>query len=137
MKAGVAKWDVNYVAFDNYEDYVPYHKKYLLGMTQHGLLKMVPDLIDTVNRHIVALHGRFQAVAFNKQLIASDRIPATWDGFLNPEFRERKIATHVRAVMFAALVPAWGLEKNNGLCQEIGGSETDRVEGRESHYQLR
>jgi ABC-type Fe3+ transport system substrate-binding protein len=124
MKAGVAKWDANYVAFDNYEDYLPYQKKYdLLGMTQHGLLKMVPDLIDPVNRHIVALGGHFQAVAFNKQLIAPDRVPATWDGFLNAEFRDRKIATDVRAVMFAALVPAWGLEKTTDFARKLAAQK--------------
>ena len=124
MKAGVAKWDVNYVAFDNYEDYVPYQKKYdLLGMAQHGVLKIVPDLVDPVNSHIVALGGHFQAVAYNKQLIAPDRVPDTWEGFLRPEFRDRKIATDVRAVMFAALVPAWGLEKTVDFARKLASQK--------------
>jgi ABC-type Fe3+ transport system substrate-binding protein len=120
MRTGMAKWDVNYVAFDNYEDYIPYQKKYdLLGMTQQGVLKMIPDLIDPVNRHIVALGGHFQAVAYNKQLVSPERLPGTWDGFLNPEFKDRKIATDIRSVMFAALVPAWGLERTVAFARKL------------------
>src|SRR4030095_2336166 len=124
MKAGVAKWDINYVAFDNYEDYIPYQKKYdLLGMTQHGVLKMGLELIDPVNREIVALGGHFQAVAYNKRLIAPDRVPDTWDGFLKPEFADKKIATDVRSVMFAALVPAWGLEKTQDFARKLAAQK--------------
>src|SRR5262245_42119318 len=124
MKAGVAKWDINYVAFDNYEDYIPYQKKYdLLGMAQHGVLKMGLELIDPVNREIVALGGHFQAVAYNKLLIAPDRVPDTWDGFLKPEFADKKIATDVRSVMFAALVPAWGLEKTLEFAKKLAAQK--------------
>jgi ABC-type Fe3+ transport system substrate-binding protein len=124
MKAGVAKWDVNYVAFDNYEDYLPHQKKYdLVGMAQHGVLKIVPDLVDPVNRHIVALGGHFQAVAYNKKLIAPAQVPDTWDGFLRPEFKDRKLTTDVRAVMFAALVPAWGLEKTVDFARRLAAQK--------------
>ena len=124
MKTGVAKWDVNYVAFDDYEDYLPYQKKYdLLGMAQYGVLKIIPDLVDPVNRHIVALGGHFQAVAYNKELIAPDRVPDTWDGFLMPEFKDRKITTDVRSVMFAALVPAWGLEKTVDFARKLAAQK--------------
>jgi ABC-type Fe3+ transport system substrate-binding protein len=124
MKAGVAKWDVNYVAFDNYDDYLPYQKKYdLLAMTQRGVLKMIPDLIDPVNRYVVALGGHFQAVAYNKELIPPDRVPDSWDGFLKQEFRDKKIATDVRSVMFAALVPAWGLEKTLDFAKKLAAQK--------------
>jgi hypothetical protein len=76
-------------------------------------------LIDPVNRHVVALGGHFQAVAYNKELIAPERVPDTWEGFLKAEFKDKKIATDVRSVMFAALVPTWGLEKNLGFCQKF------------------
>jgi iron(III) transport system substrate-binding protein len=124
LKAGIAKWDVNYVAFDYYDDYLPYQKKYdLLAMTQHGVLKMIPGLIDPVNRHVVALGGHFQAVAYNKDLIPPDRVPDSWDGFLKPEFRDKKIATDVRSVMFAALVPAWGLEKTQDFARKLAAQK--------------
>ena len=48
MKAGMAKsWDVNYLAFDFYTEFLPYQKKFdILGMAQHGVLRMAPKLID-------------------------------------------------------------------------------------------
>ena len=124
MKAGIAKWDVNYVAFDNYDDYLPYQKKYdLLGMTQQGVLKMNSTLIDPVNRNVVAMGGHFQAVAYNRDLIAPEKVPNDWEGFLNPEFRDKKIATDVRSVMFAALVPAWGLEKTLDFAKKLAAQK--------------
>ena len=124
MKTGTAKWDVNYVAFDNYEDYLPYQKKYdLLGMAQQGVLKINPELVDPINRHIIALGGHFQAVAYNKELIPADRVPDAWEGFLKPELKDKKIATDVRSVMFAALVPAWGLEKTVEFARKLAAQK--------------
>ena len=46
-------WDVNYVAFDYYADYLPHQKKFdLLGMGKHGVLRIPPEMVDPVNRHI-------------------------------------------------------------------------------------
>ena len=124
IKAGVAKWDVNYVAFDYYQDYVPHQKKFdILGMAQQGVLKIPANLIDPVNRHIVALGGHLQAVAYNKQLIAAEKVPNTWEEFLRPEFSDRKIATDVRSVMFAALVPEWGLEKTVDFAKKLAAQK--------------
>ena len=54
MKAGMAKsWDVNYLAFDFYTEFLPFQKKFdILGMAEHGVLRMEPKLIDPVNRHV-------------------------------------------------------------------------------------
>ena len=47
MKAGFAKWDVNYLAADYYPEYLPYQKKFdMLGMAERGVLRMAPKLID-------------------------------------------------------------------------------------------
>src|SRR4030095_3835641 len=108
----------------NYDDYLPYQKKYdLLGMTQQGVLKMNPILIDPVNRFVVAMGGHFQAVAYNRGLITPEQIPNDWEGFLKPEFRDKKIATDVRSVMFAALVPAWGLEKTLEFAKKLAAQK--------------
>ncbi|MGH7846224.1 MAG: ABC transporter substrate-binding protein [Candidatus Binatia bacterium] len=124
MKAGVAKWDVNYVAFDFYSDYLPHQKKFdLFGMAQHGVLQMPAELVDPNNRHIVALQSNAQIVAYNKELISADRVPSTWEDFLKPEFRDRKFATDVRPKAFAALVPAWGLEKVVSLAKKIAAQK--------------
>jgi len=120
MKAGLAKWDVNYVAFDFYDDYLSHQKKFdMLGMAQHGVLKMSSKMIDPVNRHIVALQSNIQVVAYNKEVIAPDKVPTTWEEFLKPEFKDRKLATDVRPKNLAALVPAWGLEKTLDYAKKL------------------
>ncbi len=120
MKAGLAKWDVNYVAADFYDDYLPLQKKFdVLGMAQHGVLKLSPKMIDPVNRHIFSLQSNIQVIAYNKEVIAPDKVPATWEDFLKPEFKEKKLATDVRPKNIAALVPAWGLEKTLDYAKKL------------------
>jgi spermidine/putrescine-binding protein len=43
-------------------------------------------MIDPNNRNIVAIGSGIQVVAYNKKLIAENKVPSTWDGFLKPEF---------------------------------------------------
>jgi len=69
-------WDVNYVAFDYYDDYLPYQKKFdILGMAKHGVLKIPPDMIDPANRHIIALQSNIQALAYNKKSYRKTKRP--------------------------------------------------------------
>jgi iron(III) transport system substrate-binding protein len=120
MKAGLAKWDVNYVAFDFYDDYLAHQKRFdMLGMAQHGVLKMSPRMVDPVNRHIVSLQSNIQVVAYNKEVIAPDKVPSAWEDFLKPEFKERKLGTDVRPKNLAALIPAWGLEKTLDYAKKL------------------
>ncbi|HWP56456.1 MAG TPA: extracellular solute-binding protein [Candidatus Acidoferrales bacterium] len=121
MKAGLAKWDVNYLAPDYYPEYLPLQKKFdILGMAQHGVLNVPVKLVDPVNRHIVALQSNAQIVAYNKELIAGEKVPHSWEDFLKPEFKERKFATDIRPKVFASLVPAWGLEKTLDFAKKLG-----------------
>jgi ABC-type Fe3+ transport system substrate-binding protein len=113
MKAGLAKtWDVNYVAFDFYPEYLPYQKKFdILGMAQQGVVQIPLKMIDPVNRHIVVVASDLQVVEFNKKYLPPDKIPDTWEGFLKEDFKGRKFMLDIRPKDIAALVPAWGLEK--------------------------
>jgi len=120
MKAGLAKWDVNYVAFDFYSDYLPLQKNFdILGMAEQGVLTMSPNMADPVNRHIVALQSNIQVAAYNRELIAPDKVPGTWEDFLKPEFKDKKLATDVRPKNLAGLVPAWGLEKTLAYSKKL------------------
>jgi ABC-type Fe3+ transport system substrate-binding protein len=120
IKSGLAKWDVNYVAFDFYSDYLPHQKKFdILGMAEHGVLTMPPKMVDPVNRHIVALQSNIQVAAYNRGVISPDKIPGAWEDFLKPEFKDRKLATDVRPKNLAALVPAWGLEKTVAYAKRL------------------
>ena len=106
------EWDVNYVAFDYYAEYLPHQKKFdMLGMAKHGVLQIPPEMVDPVNRHILALQTNMGALAYNKKLVPENKTPATYEDMLKPEFKGRKFATDIRPRGIAALVPAWGLEK--------------------------
>jgi ABC-type Fe3+ transport system substrate-binding protein len=125
MKAGMAKtWDVNYLAFDFYNEFLPFQKKFdILGMAEAGVLQIVPKLIDPVNRHIVAIQSNMQVVAYQKELISAAAIPDSWEGFLKPEFHGRKFALDVRPKTLAALVPVWGLEKILGYARKLAAQK--------------
>jgi ABC-type Fe3+ transport system substrate-binding protein len=124
MKAGVARWDVNYSAPDYYLDYLSHQKKVdLLGMVQQGVLELAPDMVDPVHRNIVALQSNAQVVVYNNSLIAPDKVPNNWEDFLKPEFQGRKFTVDVRPKVFAALVPAWGLEKVLSFAQKIAAQK--------------
>jgi iron(III) transport system substrate-binding protein len=105
-------WDVNYVAFDYYKEYLPHQKKFdILGMAKQGVLQIPVEMIDPVNRHIVALQTNLQVLAYNKKLVPENKTPDTYDDMLKPEFKGKKFATDIRPRAVAALVPAWGLER--------------------------
>jgi len=125
MKAGLANsWDVNYVAFDFYSEYLPFQKKFdILGMAEQGVLQIPPKLVDPVNRLVVALQSNMQVVAFNKEMLSANKVPDTWEGFLRPEFKGRKFLLDIRPKPLAALVPLWGLEKVLGLAQKLAAQK--------------
>jgi iron(III) transport system substrate-binding protein len=123
-------WDVNYVAFDYYKEYLPHQKKFdILGMAKHGVLQIPTEMVDPVNRNIVALQTNLQVLAYNKKLVPENKAPKTYDDFLNPEFKGRKFATDVRPKAFGALVPAWGLEKVLVYAKKLAAQEPIWVSG--------
>ena len=131
MKSGTASgWDVNYLTTDYYDDYFPYQKKFdVLGMAQQGVLQMALGMIDPVNRNIVSYSTNTQVVAYNKKLIAENKVPAVWDDFLKPEFKGRKFLVDIRPQEVANLVPAWGLEKTLHFAKAIAAQEPIWIRG--------
>jgi ABC-type Fe3+ transport system substrate-binding protein len=125
MKAGMAKsWDVNYLAFDFYSEFLQYQKKFdILGMAERGVLRIAPKLIDPVNRHVVAIQSNMQVVAYHKELTSAATVPDNWEGFLRPEFSGRKFALDVRPKTLAALVPVWGLEKTVAYARKLAAQK--------------
>ena len=123
-------WDVNYVAFDYYDDYLPHQKKFdMLGMARHGVLRVPPDIIDPVNRHIIALQSNMQALAYNKKLIPKDKAPDSFEDLLKPEFKGKKFALDIRPRAIAALVPAWGLEKVLAYAKNLAAQQPTWTRG--------
>jgi iron(III) transport system substrate-binding protein len=131
MKAGSASgWDVNYMTTDYYADYLPHQKKFdILGMAQQGVLKIPPPMIDPVNRNVVSYTTMTQIVAYNKTLIAEDKVPNQWEDFLKPEFKGRKFLVDIRPQEVANLVPVWGLEKTLQFAKAIAAQDPIWIRG--------
>jgi ABC-type Fe3+ transport system substrate-binding protein len=121
MKSGLTKGqDVNLLAYDYYGEYLPYQKKFdILGMTEHKVLQIPLQMVDPINRNIVAVSSGIQVVAFNKKLMPAESVPSTWEGFLKPDFKGKKFVIDIRPKDVASLVPAWGLEKTLEFARKL------------------
>ncbi len=131
MQGGVAKaWDVNYMTTDFYDDYLPYQRKFdLMGMAQHGVLQIPIEMIDPVHRNIAAFSTKAQVVAYNKKLIAAEKVPNSWEDFLKPQFKGRKFIAEIRGQYIATLIPAWGLEKTAQFAKAMAAQQPIWVRG--------
>ena len=131
LKAGLAKGiDVNEVDYDYYNEYLSHLKKVdMYGMVEQRVLQMPLQMVDPINRNIVAVGSGIQVVAYHKKLIPADSVPDTWEGFLKPEFKDRKFALGIRPKDVAALVPAWGLEKTLDFARKLTAQNPIWVSG--------
>jgi len=131
MKAGLARgWDVNYLAFDYYNEYLPFQKKFdILNMARHGVLQIPVKMVDPVHRHVVVVASELQVVAYNRKLVPAERVPNSWEGFLKEEFKGRKFMLDIRPKEVAALVPAWGLERTLDFARKLAAQNPVWVRG--------
>ncbi|MGH7846308.1 MAG: ABC transporter substrate-binding protein [Candidatus Binatia bacterium] len=131
LKAGRgADWDVARLYTEFYEDYLPFQKKFdILGMAKGEVLNVPAELIDPKSRNVVTMSSNMNVVAYNKSLIAENKVPDRWQDFLKPEFKGRKFAADIRPVPLAVLVPAWGLEKVLGFAKQIAAQDPIWVRG--------
>jgi ABC-type Fe3+ transport system substrate-binding protein len=131
LQAGLAKGiDVNEVDYDYYNDYLPHLKKVdMYGMAEHRVIQMPLQMVDPINRNIVAVGSGIQVTAHHKKLLAADSVPDTWEGFLKPEFKDRKFTLGIRPKDVAALVPAWGLEKTLDFARKLAAQNPIWVSG--------
>jgi len=131
MKAGLAKgWDVNYLAFDYYNEYLPFQKKFdIFNMARQGVLQIPLKMVDPVHRHVVVVASELQVLAYNKKLVSAQRLPNSWEGFLKEEFRGRKFMLDIRPKEVAALVPAWGLERTLDFARKLAAQKPVWVRG--------
>jgi len=126
LKAGTNKeWDALSMANDFYNEYGPYQKKFdILGMSENGILQIRRNMIDPRNRNVVSVADIIQiGVTYNKNLIAREKTPETWEDYLKPEFKGKKIMADPRPTEIAALVPAWGLEKTLDFARKFVAQE--------------
>jgi hypothetical protein len=133
VKSGGGKgWDILNNHPDFYSDMAPHLKKFdILGMARHGILRIPLPMIDPVNRNVVLVGSHVQVVAFNNKLVAPNKIPSDWEGFLRPEFKDKKLAVEIRPTQVASLVPAWGLEKTTEFARKLAAQQPIWVRGGE------
>jgi iron(III) transport system substrate-binding protein len=131
LKAGLAKGiDVNEVDYDYYNEYLPHLKKVdMYGMVEQRVLQMPLQMVDPINRNIVAVGSGIQIAAYHKKLVPADSVPDTWEDFLKPGFKDRKFALGIRPKDVVALVPAWGLEKTLEFARKLAGQNPIWVSG--------
>jgi spermidine/putrescine-binding protein len=112
LKAGTIKdWDVGDAATDWYNEFPPYAMKLdLLGMANERILTIDPRMIDPEHRTLVSIASTVASAAYNKNLIAADKVPNTWEDFLKPEFKGKKFAVNVRPLNMPSLIAGMGLE---------------------------
>jgi hypothetical protein len=92
LKAGTVKdFDVVQLAPERYPEYLPYDR----------VLNVEPKMVDPKNRNVVTLATVLFVAVYNKNLLSSDKVPATWDGFLRPDFKGRKMMVDIRPIMFS------------------------------------
>jgi len=130
LKAGITKWDSNYMPYDNYKAFLPYQMKFdILGMAGTGLLSIPVRMVDPVNRNTVSANTVASVAVYNRKLIAQERVPSKWEDFLKPEFKGRKFMAEIRPSSVAALVPAWGLEATLDYARKLAAQEPAWVRG--------
>jgi ABC-type Fe3+ transport system substrate-binding protein len=131
LKAGGGKeWDVDRAYTEFYEEYLPFQKRFdILGMAEHKILDIPKALVDPIVRNVVTISSNMQVVAYNRKLIAEDKVPDKWEDFLKPEFKGRKFIADIRPVPLASLVPVWGLEKVLDYARKIAAQEPIWVRG--------
>ena len=125
IKAGQAQgWDITHTYLDFVAAYIPLLMKHdILGMAQHGVLKIDPRMVYPVERNLVSATTVLTVVPYNKKLIPEDKVPAKWEDFLKPEFKGKKFVLDARPVQIAGLVPAWGLEKTLDFARKLAAQE--------------
>jgi iron(III) transport system substrate-binding protein len=125
IKSGQPKgWDITYIPLDFANEYIAYLMKYdILGIAKQGVLKIHPGMIHPGERNIVSVTSSIRVVAYNRKLIADDKVPDKWEDFLKPEFKGKKFVAEVPALAVAGLVPAWGLERTLEFARKLAAQQ--------------
>jgi ABC-type Fe3+ transport system substrate-binding protein len=56
-------------------------------------------------------------------MVSENKLPATYEDMLKPEYKGRKFSTDIRPRAIAALVPGWGLEKLLAYAKNLAAQE--------------
>lgn len=131
LKAGTVKdADGLNLPEDFYPDYAQHARKFdILGMAEHGVLKINPAMVDPDHRSVVSIGSAICSIAYNRNQLAADKVPNKWEDFLKPEFKGRKFLVDIRPYCVAALVPLMGEEWVMNYARKIKEQEPIWVRG--------
>lgn len=110
-------YGVGYLSNEVYADTEELCDWDIYGMAEAGILDIPLEMIDPVNRTVVAAGNSSSVFVYNIEAFESAGVPLpeTWDDLLDPEIYgpDGPIRTvgDVRLATFSALVPAWGLDR--------------------------
>jgi ABC-type Fe3+ transport system substrate-binding protein len=131
LKAGTVKeWDVGHASEDHYNDFAAHAMKFdLLSMSEHGVLRINPKMVDPDNRTIVAVASGMCGIAYNRSRVAPDRVPDQLEDVLRPEFKGKKFVVDVRPHCMAALMAELGEEWVVNYARKLKAQEPVWVRG--------
>ena len=135
LKAGAVKdFDVVQLSPERYPEYLAYAKRFdILGMAEQGVLDIEPKMVDPKNRNVVSLATVLFVTAYNKNMLPADKVPTTWDGFLKPEFKGRKMMVDIRPIMYSTFAACpdqgMGVEWMVNYAQKIRAQQPIWVRG--------
>jgi ABC-type Fe3+ transport system substrate-binding protein len=98
-------------------------------MTERGILQLPLKMVNPTGRNTMNTATMVPAAAYNKRLLSSDQAPKTWDDFLRPQYKGKKMMVETRAFALTGLVPAMGIEWVLDFARKLAAQEPVWVRG--------
>jgi iron(III) transport system substrate-binding protein len=131
LKSGRATdWDLIHLSTDLYPQYGPYLERIdLFGMTERGVLQLPLKMVNPTGRNTMNTATMVPAAAYNKRLLSPDQVPKTWEDFLRPQYKGKKMMVETRAFALTGLVPAMGIEWVVDFARKLAAQEPIWIRG--------
>jgi iron(III) transport system substrate-binding protein len=125
LKAGSAsQWDIAHISPDFHSEYLPYLEKVDLGaMVEQRVLKIPAKMVSPKSRNLIAAGSVVDVAAYGKSLLSPGQVPKTWEDFLRPEYKGKKIALDARPLALATLFPAQGRDWVLGFARRLAAQD--------------
>ncbi len=122
-------WDVAYAPPENYDEFSELMAPYdIYGMAEEGTLDIPLEMIDPVSRMTVATSSQIGGIGYNRELLAEDDLPETWEDLLDEQYTGQFVLD-VRPSNLAPMVAVWGEEKTYEFAKNLAAQEPSWVRG--------
>ncbi|MGH7847569.1 MAG: ABC transporter substrate-binding protein [Candidatus Binatia bacterium] len=121
LKGGMTgDWDVYSVSPQFYNELAAYAFEFdVFRMAEENVVAIPLKMVDPKKRNVVGESSTVSSIAYNRKLLAPEKVPNKWEDFLKPEFKDRKFVVDIRPYGFAALVPEMGEEWVRSYARKI------------------